>query len=103
MREVYVAAYRRDGDALDAVVRAAPSCKPDDVDRARPGGWHGRGDGFAAYPAARARGCVSPACDASIIPDARAIAELALPRLLAGEGVAAAAARSRSTCATASR
>lgn len=84
MREVYVASYTRDDHGWtrsgDARVR-----KPDEVETADSGEWHGAGEGFAAYPelAARLR---LVACDASIIPDAQSIAELAWPHLVRGEG-----------------
>lgn len=89
MREVYVAAYERAGDAwqvrVPAAVLAPARVTP-------PGGgarWMGAGDGFAAYPE------LAPALelarfDAAVTPDACAIAELALLRLAAGEAVAAA-------------
>ena len=51
----------------------------------------GAGNGFAAYPALAAQLGLA-AVDAALRPTARAIGELALPRLAAGEGVAAAAA-----------
>ena len=52
------------------------------------GDWFGAGNGFAAYPA------LGPALGLSDVsagarPSAQAIGELALPRLAAGEGVAA--------------
>jgi tRNA threonylcarbamoyladenosine biosynthesis protein TsaB len=87
MREVYVAAYRRASSGWACVVAPAVQ-KPDDV--ARPeGDWHGCGDGFAAYPAL-ARRLALASVDASAVPSARAIGELAAPRFAAGEGVAAA-------------
>ena len=50
--------------------------------------WCGAGNGFAAYPALAAQlGLSRVAADAR--PTAQAIGELALPRLAAGEGVAA--------------
>ena len=54
------------------------------------GGWYGAGNGFAAYPALRER-ClpVLASCEPTLSPTATAIGELALPRLAAGEGVAA--------------
>lgn len=89
MREVYIAAYERAGDAWQVRVPAAVLA-PTRV--TPPGGdarWSGAGDGFAAYPE------LAPALglarfDATVMPDARAIAELALPRFAAGEAVAAA-------------
>jgi tRNA threonylcarbamoyladenosine biosynthesis protein TsaB len=89
MREVYVAAYER-ADGGWRVCAEPAVMTPDCV--AVPAGaidWFGAGDGFAAYPAlATADGLA--ACDAALVPDARAIAELALPRIAAGEAVDAA-------------
>jgi len=90
MREVYVAGYVRDGDAWREV--AAPSVLPPaEVSRAGldgDGDWFGAGNGFAVYPAlGPALGLAEVAADAR--PSAQAIGELALPRLAAGEGVAA--------------
>jgi tRNA threonylcarbamoyladenosine biosynthesis protein TsaB len=91
MREVYLAAYERDGDGWRE--RHAPAVsKPDAVALADVAGWTGAGDGFAAYPALGATLALS-SVDPDARPDARAIATLALPRLAAGEGVAAGAAR----------
>jgi tRNA threonylcarbamoyladenosine biosynthesis protein TsaB len=90
MREVYAAAYVRDGGrwreaAPPSVVAPAEILR---VHAVGDGGWHGAGNGFAAYPALEARlGMSSVAADAR--PTAQAIGELALPRLAAGEGVAA--------------
>ena len=91
MREVYLAAYAR---ADDGAWREwmAPSVLPpvgvtglpslDDRE------WFGLGNGFAAYPAlARELPLSSIAPDAR--PTARAIGELALPRLAAGKCVSA--------------
>ncbi|MEO8487687.1 MAG: tRNA (adenosine(37)-N6)-threonylcarbamoyltransferase complex dimerization subunit type 1 TsaB [Betaproteobacteria bacterium] len=85
MREVYVARYRREGDAWR---EAAPPivAKPDDV-IASPASF-GAGDGFAAYPDLAARMKLARH-DAGIAPSARAIAELALPAVCRGETVAA--------------
>ena len=87
MREVYVAAYLRNDNGWTPV-REAAVCKPDDVEPPTSKGWHGAGDGFAAYPQLKSRLGLA-ACDASIIPEAQSIAEWAWPRLLAGEGIAA--------------
>jgi tRNA threonylcarbamoyladenosine biosynthesis protein TsaB len=88
MREVYVAAYRREGDGWRTVAEPAV-LRPDEVRRPDTAAWFGAGDGFAAYPAlAGTLGLAGH--DASIVPDARAIAELALPRLAAGDAVSAA-------------
>jgi tRNA threonylcarbamoyladenosine biosynthesis protein TsaB len=84
MREVYVASYIRNDNGWtrigDPVVR-----KPDDVQPADTGEWHGAGDGFAAYPEFAARLRLVDT-DPSIIPDAQSIAEWAWPHLIAGEG-----------------
>jgi tRNA threonylcarbamoyladenosine biosynthesis protein TsaB len=85
MREVYVAAYVRDGNGW--TLASGPSvCKPDDVELP-PGDWVGAGDGFAAYPRLALR---VMRCDPALIPDAQSIAQWAWPHLAAGEGVAAA-------------
>lgn len=91
MREVYVAAYARDGGGWREV--AAPAVVPPaGVVHARSlgeGTWRGAGNGFASYPALAAQlDLAQTATDAR--PAAQAIGELALPRLAAGEGVAAA-------------
>jgi tRNA threonylcarbamoyladenosine biosynthesis protein TsaB len=89
MQEVYIAAYRRVGDRFDEV--AAPRVVKPAVIDALPGRWHGCGDGFAVHPSlARALELVS--VQAAVWPSARSVAELALPRFAAGEGVDAAAA-----------
>lgn len=88
MREVYVAAYRRSGDRWNA--EAGPAVlTPDDVRVPAGGEWFGAGDGFAAYPSLAATLGLAD-CDAAMRPDARAVLELALPRLAAGEAVDAA-------------
>jgi tRNA threonylcarbamoyladenosine biosynthesis protein TsaB len=54
------------------------------------GDWCGAGNGFAAHVALRERlADALSACDERIIPTAVAIGNLALPRFVAGEGVAA--------------
>jgi tRNA threonylcarbamoyladenosine biosynthesis protein TsaB len=50
------------------------------------GAWHGCGDGYAAYPDLAVRLALA-SLDSGAVPSARAIGELALPRLAAGEGV----------------
>lgn len=87
MHEVYVAAYRRDDDEW-MTVRDAAVCKPEDIEPTSTEGWHGAGEGFAAYPQLVQQLHLA-SCDPSIIPQAQSIAELAWPRLLAGEGVPA--------------
>ena len=91
MREVYVAAYERTGDRWHE--RHAPAVLlPERTTLPGVQGWYGAGDGFGAYPALAGTLQLASA-DAEAKPDARAIATLALPRLAAGEGVAASAAR----------
>jgi tRNA threonylcarbamoyladenosine biosynthesis protein TsaB len=89
MREVYAAAYLRTDDGWRT--RAEPAVLvPDRVTLPVDGAdWFGAGDGFAAYPALAAT-IGLPAWDATVVPDARAIAALALPRIAAGEAVDAA-------------
>jgi tRNA threonylcarbamoyladenosine biosynthesis protein TsaB len=89
MREVYVAAYRRDGDAWREVAAPAVLAPADvrlpDANEA----WTGAGGGFAAYPELASRLRLT-AVHADVRPSARSIAALALPRLVAGRGVRAA-------------
>jgi len=91
MREIYLAAYAREGGAWSEV--AAPTvgspadaaCPPSFPDAA----WAGAGNGFAVYPTLAARLAITMTA-ADAYPTALAIGELALPRLAAGEGVPAA-------------
>lgn len=89
MREAYVAAYEHDGTSWHE--RVAPAVLPaEDAPLPTGAGWYGVGPGFAAYPALGTRlATVLAACDPTVLPSATAIARLALPRLAAGEGVAA--------------
>lgn len=85
MNEVYFAAYEVAGRRVTGI--AAPRVAPPAEVRLPEGTWAGCGDGFASYgPAlpqpARVR--------ADVFPTAAAVAELAAPRLAAGEGVDAA-------------
>jgi tRNA threonylcarbamoyladenosine biosynthesis protein TsaB len=86
MREVYVGAYRRDGDRWQCA-QAPAVLKPDAV-VAPDGAWVGAGDGFAQYPELAARLGLAHV-HAGVRPTARAVATLALPRVIAGEAVAA--------------
>jgi tRNA threonylcarbamoyladenosine biosynthesis protein TsaB len=86
MHEVYVAAYRRDADAWDEVV-APLVARPEDVDLPRDA-WIGAGDAFARHPALAPRVGASRIL-ADVRPGARAIATLAMPRVAAGDVVAA--------------
>ncbi len=86
MREVYVAAYQRGSQGWSAVL-APDVIRPADV-CAPPGAWAGAGDGFAQYPEVATRlGLLSVSTEAR--PTARAVGMLALPRVAAGEAVAA--------------
>ena len=89
MREVYAAAYLRTDGGWRTQSEPAVLV-PDRVTLPVDGAdWFGAGDGFAAYPALAAT-IGLPAWDATVVPDARAIAALALPRIAAGEAVDAA-------------
>jgi tRNA threonylcarbamoyladenosine biosynthesis protein TsaB len=87
MREVYVAAHVHTEGTWQEV--AAPAVLAPAAVVAPPGGgWFGAGNGFHAYPALAGQLGLA-AVDAAARPTARAVGELALPRLAAGEGVAA--------------
>lgn len=85
MREVYVAGYERDDDAWRVV--APPAVTRPDAATAIPRAF-GAGDGFASYPALAGRLGIAR-FDATLRPTARAIGELAAPRVRRGEVVAA--------------
>jgi tRNA threonylcarbamoyladenosine biosynthesis protein TsaB len=87
MREVYVAAYEREGDRWRELLPPAVM-KPGDVS-VPDGQWFGAGEGFSAYPALAQRLALH-AVDATLRPSACAIIELAVPRLAAGQGIDAA-------------
>jgi tRNA threonylcarbamoyladenosine biosynthesis protein TsaB len=89
MREVYVAAYTRIGEAWREAM--PPSVlAPGDVRCPSTGHakWFGAGNGFAAYPALASE--LGLYADADVRPTAQSIGELALPEFAAGRGVAAA-------------
>jgi len=88
MREVYVAAYAREGAAW-RTVQAPAVMKPDDVTVPPGDRWRGAGDGFATFPQLASLARLG-GVDAAAVLQARAIGELALPELAAGRGVAAA-------------
>jgi tRNA threonylcarbamoyladenosine biosynthesis protein TsaB len=91
MNEVYCAAYRVRGEAVEAVV--APVVAAPDWAPVPPGeGWLGCGSGFAAYGnALSARlGRVIVRMDETARPRAAVLLRLAAPRLARGEGVDAA-------------
>jgi len=90
MHEVYYAAYRRTPDGLVCLIEPsvlAPAAVP-----SPPGtGWHGCGSGFSAYAKAldQALGVALDGIEADAWPEARAVAELALPVFRAGGGLPA--------------
>jgi len=86
MREVYVAAYRREDDRW-VIEREPAVMRPDDV-ALTPSATSGAGDGFAAYPDLASRLGLDRV-DAAAMPRARAIAAIAMPQVSAGRGVAA--------------
>lgn len=89
MREVYVAGYERTGDAWRAIAQAAVLPPLQVAAALRISDAFGAGDGFAAYPdLVSALPLVQ--VDAALRPQARAIVELALPRVDAGDVVDAA-------------
>jgi tRNA threonylcarbamoyladenosine biosynthesis protein TsaB len=87
MREVYCAALeKRDGRWREVL---PAQCVAPDLVSAPPGaGWVGCGSGFAAYPSLLSNKIT--AVRGEIHPTALAVAQLAAPRLAAGEGVDAA-------------
>jgi len=90
MGEVYVGAYRRtaDGYALQGEIRV---CAPVDVQIPAESGWLACGNAPAAYPllAQRLAEAGLPV-RSDILPTAAVLAQLAVPRLLRGEGIDAA-------------
>lgn len=95
MREVYAAMYALDESACEGAWRVLmdPVASPPATLRlpASRDGARGAGNGFAAYPALAGELGLA-VVDAALRPTARAIGEIALPRLAAGEGVPAAVA-----------
>jgi tRNA threonylcarbamoyladenosine biosynthesis protein TsaB len=91
MGEVYVASYVRSGERWTRIGDPAV-CKPDNVQTADGGTWHGAGEGFAAYPHLAQRMRLAEN-DPMVVTDAQAIAEWAWPHLVAGEGTDAAGAQ----------
>lgn len=86
MHEVYAAAYRREGDRM--ICTMVPGVfKPDAVPLPDDAGWLGCGSGFAAYAESLRQRLGDTLADTrpEAYPHARDIAELALPRFLAGE------------------
>jgi tRNA threonylcarbamoyladenosine biosynthesis protein TsaB len=93
MNEVYVAAYRVDGDVVGQLM--APTCLPPAVAPAPTfsGGW-GVGDGFAAYGSLlSARKPDLAGLRPEAYPTAAAVLRLAAPAFARGEGAPAAQAQ----------
>ncbi|MGO8754739.1 MAG: tRNA (adenosine(37)-N6)-threonylcarbamoyltransferase complex dimerization subunit type 1 TsaB [Gallionellaceae bacterium] len=91
MAEVYHAAYEKRGETWLTVCE--PSlCLPQEAPMVAGAGWFGAGSGFIAHGAAlRARYAAHLAgVDQQAVPQARAIAQLALPLFAAGRGMNAA-------------
>lgn len=91
MNEVYVAAYARDGSDTFRCT-AEPAVMPPEMVAVPEGVWHAAGDGFAAYPELQSR---FPHADSTVLPTAEAVARLAVPRFIRGEGQPAASAAPR--------
>jgi len=87
MREVYYAALEKRGGRWHEIV-AAQCIAPQSAPTPPGDGWIGVGSGFEAYPGELA-GKVSMVRSA-VHPSALSVAQLAAPRLAAGEGVDAA-------------
>jgi tRNA threonylcarbamoyladenosine biosynthesis protein TsaB len=87
MNEVYAGLYQRENAAWRCL--AGPLvCPPGAAPKPDRDDYVGVGSGFAAYPEiAQSRSLRR--VDATLIPHARAMARLAAPRLLRGEGLAA--------------
>lgn len=89
MREVYYAAFEKQGDARWKTIFPARCAAPEALEIPPGEGWLGCGSGFAEYaaripPEVRSRLVrIAP----EIRPSALAVARLAAPRLAAGEGV----------------
>ena len=91
MREVYVAFYARHGNGWQTVGEPAV-LKPIEVRAPAGDCWEGAGDGFAAHPTLATLPGIG-IVHADALPTARAIGELALPRLASGDAVPAGEAR----------
>jgi tRNA threonylcarbamoyladenosine biosynthesis protein TsaB len=86
MNEVYAALYQRDVSGWRCL--SGPLvCPPEAVPLPDDAGFIGVGSGFLAYP--NLAGARLDRIDAQCIPHARAMARLAAPRLLRGEGLPA--------------
>ena len=89
MREVYFAAYMRGTGGWHEAMAPAVIPPGDVRPPSRDAQWFGAGNGYAAYPHL-VSGLMVVRAAAGAYPTAQSIGELALPRLVAGEGVAAA-------------
>ena len=87
MREVYYAALEKRAGAWREVI-AAQCVAPQSAPRPAGEGWVGCGNGFAVY--GKELGAKVSVMKPEVHPTAVAIAQLAAPRLAAGEGVDAA-------------
>ncbi len=90
MREIYHAAYRREGDVYVAV--SAPQvCAPEAAPQLEGGDWTGCGSGFAVYREVLQQryGAQLVAIDDAAYPQARDIAQLAVPVFAGGGGIPA--------------
>lgn len=91
MHEIYLAAYRVSGDAVEELL--APKVGSAETANLPEGsGWRGAGDGFAAYGELLARRMAGRLAGfaADAFPTAAAVARLAIPVLARGGGVPAA-------------
>jgi len=87
MNEVYAGLYQRE-NAVWRCLAGPLVCPPSAAPIPEGDNFVGVGSGFAAYPEIAAARRLSRV-DASLIPHARAMARLAAPRLLRGEGLPA--------------
>lgn len=88
MREVYYAALAREGDRWREIV-PVQCVSPQAIELPKGAGWIGCGSGFAAYREMSGNLGVKRVLP-EVHPTAVAVAQLAAPRLKAGEGVDAA-------------
>jgi tRNA threonylcarbamoyladenosine biosynthesis protein TsaB len=92
MGQVYTGAFRRGADGLALPAGPERVCDPEAVDLGdgAAAGWIGAGRGFAAHPALAERLTARlAAIEVDLLPDAAAVAALAVPRIAAGEAVPA--------------
>ncbi|MDE2598188.1 MAG: tRNA (adenosine(37)-N6)-threonylcarbamoyltransferase complex dimerization subunit type 1 TsaB [Rhodocyclaceae bacterium] len=89
MNEVYVAAYVREAAGMFRC-ELEPAVLPPEMVVAPAGEWAAAGDGFSSYAASLLN--AFPGANPDVRPTAEAVARLALPRFLRGEGQPAVAA-----------